>query len=355
VVGRSTKLGRCGLLGVGLSRVTVRWYAAAVLLAVAAAALVLSRVAWSPSTDCFRSSIALAADGSGELRGCDREAARAVRNHLAERTAADAAEAPSELDARAAFVVWIALFAGTAGLAAATAVRSAYIVADLRPRWSVRLVAFCLGAAVLLGLPFFLFRAVSAVEPAQFGPFDRLHLTELRWLSPLIGLLTLPAAIGLVVVGFLMATTSGIRLGKLAALGSRMRALVGMLGAVLALGVITTAARWQAIATLPGGESVPATVILLWGSVFALVLAALYLPAHQLWRAATEREIEREVQRQLADKATLSGTAGFRAPELALKKELSATLGVGGVLPSLQGSLGVLAPVIAAAVSSLFS
>jgi hypothetical protein len=35
--------------------------------------------------------------------------------------------------------------------------------------------------------------------------------------------------------------------------------------------------------------------------------------------------------------------------------KLHATLGVGGALTSLQGSLAVLAPVVAAAVSSLFA
>lgn len=141
----------------------------------------------------------------------------------------------------------------------------------------------------------------------------------------------------------------------LAGLGSRIRQLVSMLGAVLAISVLTTAARWQAIETLPGGESLPSIIVLLWGSVFALVLGALYVPVHQRWAAKTARLISDEVKRQLPDDQSLRGTAGFRAPELRLTKELQAALGVGGALKSLQGSVAVLAPVIAAAISSLFS
>ena len=69
----------------------------------------------------------------------------------------------------------------------------------------------------------------------------------------------------------------------------------------------------------------------------------------------TERAIVEEVKRQLPADDTVAGTAGYRAPELALKKELESTLGLGGALGSLQGSIAVLAPVIAAAASSLFS
>jgi hypothetical protein len=128
-----------------------------------------------------------------------------------------------------------------------------------------------------------------------------------------------------------------------------------MLGAILALGVLTTAARWQAIGTLPGGEPLPSTVVLLWGAVFALVLGLLYVPVYQVWAAATQREIALEVERQLPEPTGHAGTPGFRVGELALKKELEATLGMGGALRSLQGSVAVLAPVIAAAVSSLFA
>jgi hypothetical protein len=122
-----------------------------------------------------------------------------------------------------------------------------------------------------------------------------------------------------------------------------MHGLVGLLGAILAVAVLTTAARWQAIDTLPGGESLPSTAVLVWGAVFALVLAVLYLPVYQLWATATEREIAEEVKRQLPDEAP-AGTVGFRAPELALKKELDATLGRGGALRSLDRGRRRLAP-----------
>lgn len=332
-----------------------RWYAAAVILAVAAAAVVGWRLTGSDSTACFRSSVELASTGRGELRGCNEDAATAVRKQLAERDPDVAAEEPSELHAKSALVVWIALYAATAGVAAVACVRSIAAIVDLKPVWSRRLVALSLGAVVLVVLPFALFRLLAGLTSARLGPFDELHLDEVAWLNPMIALLTLPAVIGLVAVGQVISTRDDLGLEELASYGSRMRAFVGMVGAILALGVLTTAARWQAIATLPGGESVPSTVVLLWGAVFALVLAVLYVPVHQLWVRETEREIAREIKRQLPADDKVGGTAGFRGPELALKKELESTLGVGGALRSLQGSVAVLAPVIAAAVSSLFS
>ena len=199
--------------------------------------------------------------------------------HLAERDPDAAADPPSELDAKSALVVWIALFAATAGAAAISA-RSVVAIAELEPGWSRRLVALSLAAVVLVVLPFALFRLLAARTSERLGPFDDLHLDELAWLNPMIALLTLPAVIGLVAVGHVVSTRTHLNLQELAWHGARMRAF--MLGAVLALGVLTTAARWQAIATLPGGESVPSTVVLLWGSVFALVLAVLYVPVHQV-------------------------------------------------------------------------
>ena len=334
---------------------SLRWYAAAVILAVAAAALVVWQLWRSDSTACFRSSVELAATGSGELEGCDQPAARAVRTHVVKRDPDAVAEEPSELHAKSALVVWIALYAATAGAAAVACVRSTAAIVDLKPAWSRRLVTLSLGAVVVVVLPFALFRLLGGLTSDRLGPFDELHLDEIAWLNPMIAVLTLPAAIGLVAVGQVISARDDLGLEELASHGSRIRAFVGMLGTILALGVLTTAARWQAIATLPGGESLASTVVLLWGAVFALVLAVLYVPVHQLWAGATEREIAREIKRQRPADDKVGGTVGFRSPELALKKELESTLGIGGALRSLQGSVAVLAPVIAAAVSSLFS
>jgi hypothetical protein len=330
-------------------------YAAAVILAVAAAAVVVWQLARSDSTACFRSSVERAATGISRLNSCDEHAAAAVRAHLAKGDPDAAAEGPSELDAKSALVVWIALFAATAGAAAVSGVRSIAAIADLKPVWSRGLIALACGAVVLVVLPFALFRLLADRTSERLGPFDDLHLDEIAWLNPMIALLTLPAVIGLVAVGYLVATRSDFDLEELASHGSRIRAFVGMLGAIVALGVLTTAARWQAIATLPGGESVPSTVVLLWGAVFALVLALLYVPVHEVWARKTQREIAEEVKRQLPATEKTAGTAGFRVAELALKTELESALGVGGALRSLQGSVSVLAPVIAAAVSSLFA
>lgn len=330
---------------------TAGWYATAVLLAVAAAALVLWQLGTSASTDCFSNSAKVARGDRPE--GCSTEAADAVVSAL--RRPKAAAERSSALETRSALLVWMALFAVTAAVAAFAAVRAIASIAGLRPVWDRRLVAYAVGAVVLVVLPLALFRALAQFAFARFGPFDKLHEHAFQWLNPIVAAFTLPAVIGLVAVARIVATRPGLGLATLAELGARMRWLVGMLGAILSLAVLTTAARWQAIDTLPGGESVPSAVVLLWGGAFALVLAVLYVPVYRVWATTTEREIAAEVQRQLAADAAPGGTPGFRAPELALKKELGATLGLGGALRSLQGSVAVLAPVIAAAVSSLFA
>jgi hypothetical protein len=335
--------------------VTARGYAGAALIAVAAAALVLWQLETSDSTECFRSAVDRAEDSNVELEGCYEDAATAVRDNLAERPSVRAGDEPSALEARATLVVWMALFAATAGLAAVAGVRSVATIRELRPRPTWQLAALALGALAVLALPFMLFLVLAELVNFEFGDFDRLHLDEIRRINPVIAVLTAPAVVALVVVGYVVSTRPELGLNELASLGSRMRRLVGLLGAILAVAVLTTAARWQAIDALPGGDSLPSTAVLVWGAVFALVLAVLYLPVYQVWATATEREIAEEVKRQLPRDALLGGTAGFRSPELALKKELDAALGLGGALRSLQGSVAVLAPVVAAAVSSLFA
>lgn len=331
---------------------TGRSYAAAVLLAAAAAALVLWQLETSASTACFRNSVVLSPDG-GKPEGCYKQAADAVVKAVEQRS--PAAEESTALEARSALVVWMALFAATAGLAGFSAVRSVAMITGLKPAWGRRLVALSAAAVILVVLPFAAFRVLGELASARFGPFDELHLDKIQWLNPIVAALTMPAVLSLVAIARVVATRPGLGLEGLAELGSSIRRLVGMLGAILALGVLTTAARWQAIGMLPGGESVPSTVVLLWGAVFALVLGVLYVPVYQLWAAATGREIAEEVKRQLPEHTCHAGTPGFRAAELALTKELEATLGIGGALRSLQGSVAVLAPVIAAAVSSLFA
>ena len=336
---------------------TDRGYLIAVLLGLAAAVLVGWQLESSESTACFRASVEISVGGSDEvLAGCTTKPFDAVREHIADQREAAASgtsvpEEPEEVKAKSVLIVWMALFAATAGFAAIFAVQAVAIIRGLRPRWTGGLIARSVGAATLVAIPFVVFRLV----PVDLSPYNDLHKPPLLWIPPLVGLLMLPAITGLVVIWHTLSLRADLGLDDVARLGSQMRQLVGMLGAVLALSVLTTAARWQAIATLPGGEALPSILILLWGSVFALVLGALYVPVHQRWAARTAALISDEVRRQLPDDPSLRGTAGFRAPELQLTKELYATLGVGGPLKSLQGSVAVLAPVIAAAISSLFS
>jgi hypothetical protein len=344
-------------LGAGRKSQANRGYFLAALLGVVAAALVFWQLEWSESTRCFRRSVEIAIAGNEEtLPGCDLDAFDAVRSHIREQrmlamTGDFVPEEPEELTARSALIVWMALFAATAGFAAIMAVRSIFIVIELKPRWTATLFLRSLGAAMLVAFPFVLFRFLRF----ELSAFEDLHAPQILWIPPIIGLLMLPAVTGLVVVWHIISTQSELGLPDVARLGSRMRQLISMLGAVLALGIFATASRWQAIATLPGGEAVPSILVLLWGSIFALVLGALYVPVHQTWAAAADALVADEVERQFSDSKSRAGTPGFRAPELSIKKELHAPLGVGGAVKTLQGSLAVLAPVIAAAISSLFS
>jgi hypothetical protein len=336
--------------------ITERDYVVAGLLSLTAAAVLFWQLATAGDTDCFRRSVEIPIAGSDEvLSGCDSTSFDTVRSYITEQREAAAARTSvppetNEVEAKAALLVWIALFAAAAGAAAFAAWQSIAIIRRLRPRWTAGMIGRIAGAAILVLLPFALFRLVSF----DLSPFDDLHRSQVILVPPLIVVLLFPAVIALIAVWQELEEKADLVLDDAAYLGSLMRRLVGLLGAILALAVLTTAARWQAIGTLPGGEPVPSVIVLLWGSLFALVLAAFYIPVHQRWTRETARLISEEVARQLPD-SSLPGTTGFRAPELALTKELQATLGLGGPLKSLQGSLSVLAPVIAAAVSSLFS
>lgn len=339
------------------TRRATRGYVLAALLGLAAGALVFWQLQASESTRCFRQSVEISiAESEETLPDCHLRAFDAVRTHIREQrmlamTGDFVPEEPDKLKARAALIVWIALFTATAGLAGISAVRSVFMIIGLKPRWKWTLVPASLGAAFLVALPFVLVRAL----PFHLSPFDDLHTPEITRIPAMIGLLMLPAVFGLVVIWHNIWTQSERGLSAVARFGSRMRQLMSMLGAVLALGILTTASRWQAIATLPGGEGLPSAIVLLWGSMFALVLGALYFPVHQVWVAEAETLIADEVNRQFSSDKSLAGTPGFRPPELAAKKELRLTLGVGGALTTLQGSFSILAPVIAAAISSLFA
>ena len=169
------------------------------------------------------------------------------------------------------------------------------------------------------------------------------------------GVLVFPALVGLVAIAGVLISRADLRLADAAYLGARMRQLISMLGAALALLVLTTAARWQMIGELPGGESAPKILILLSGAQYAVVLGVLYIPVYQRWAAETGRLISDEVRRQIPDDHSLRGTAGFRSAEMSLTRELNVRFGVGGALASFQGSFAVLAPIIAGAIASLFS
>ena len=332
-----------------------RGYIAAVLLALGAAALVAWQLSTANDTTCFLKAVRAGSVTQPQkehqkkkylTEHCTSKTFKTVVRHLS-------VEKPDELQAKSALAVWIALVAATAALAAFVGVRSAAIIREVNPPRDARFVGRCVGALALIAVPFLLFQGLPNLAHVELSQFDGFEKAQLRWIPLLIGVFVAPAVIGLEAIGR-VASVRALALPEAARLGSRLRELVGMLGAILSLAVLDTAGRSQTIDKLPGGEAFPSTIVLLWGSAFVLVLALLYLPVHQRWAAETASLISDEVTRQLSG-TPLPGTAGFRPVELSLRKELNETLGVEGPLKSIRGSVAVLSPVIAAAVASLFS
>ena len=340
-----------------------RAYLMSVLLGLAVAALVGWRLFTADDTDCFRKSIEVRISPPAHLlRDCTSDPFPAVRRYIQaqrDRAKTDSKFVPEETDkveAQSSLLVWIVLVMVGVGFAAFVGVRSVVIIRELtpKPRWNATLIALCVLAAILVALPFVLAQLVGFFH---IGDFDTLDQEELRWIIVMGGFLAFPGLVALVAIwGALMSPRAGLRLSGAEFIGKRLRLVVSMLGAALALNVLANGARWQVIAALPGGQLPPKDAILLWGAIYALVLALLYVPVYQRWASETETLISDEVQRQLADDTSLPGTGGYRSAEMSLTRELKAKLGLGGgALASLQGSFAVLAPVIAAAVSSLFA
>jgi hypothetical protein len=333
-----------------------RGYIAAVLLALGAAALVAWQLSSANDTTCF-----LKAVRAGSITQAHKEN-KEKRKYLTERCTSKTfktvvaylkVEEPDELQAKSALVVWIALVAATAAFAALVGVRSVAIIREVNPPRDARFIGRCVVALALVVLPFLLFQGLPNVAHVELTRFDGFEKSQLRWIPLLIGVFVAPAVIGLEAIGRVSSVRS-LALPVAARLGSRLRELVGMLGAILSLAVLDTAGRSQTIDKLPGGQALPSTIVLLWGSAFVLVLALIYVPVQQRWAAKTASLISDEVTRQLSGKP-LPGTPGFRPSELSLRKDLNETLGVEGPLKSIRGSLALLSPVIAAAVASLFS
>ncbi len=332
----------------------------AAVVGLGSAALVFIVLRDSALTDCYQASVKISiAYSKDNLRGCPFPAFDAVRQQVSEqRTLAKnnrfVPDEPDPVKGNATLLVWMALFSATAGLAGISAVRSTYtIVLDMKPRPpTLSIVRSGIEALLIVLVPYVLLRKLSDWTPLT--PFDDLHLTLIRWLSLFVLVLILPAATGLRVARHILGKHPALTLNDAAKLGSQLRNLIGMLGGIVSLAVFAHAARWQAIASLPAGESLPGTVILLWGAVYALALAALYVPVYERWSTAAWRTISLEVSRQYPP-ADATGTIGYSVAELSAKKALQTDLGLGSALGTLQGPLAVLAPIIAGAASSLFS
>ena len=93
------------------------------------------------------------------------------------------------------------------------------------------------------------------------------------------------------VVGHVVHTDPVMTLRDADNLGSQLRTSISMLGQSSPSLCLGMPLGRRAIASLPGGESLPGTIILLWGGIYALALAALHAPhtnaGHRLlgWRS----------------------------------------------------------------------
>jgi hypothetical protein len=341
----------------------VTWeYLSAALVALGSAVLVFFVLNGSPEAKCYRDSLDIPIAYSEEnLAGCPFETFNSLRTVVTEQRYLLAVndrfvpDEPDPVKGKATLVVWVSLFAATAGLAGFSGVRSTYtIVRDLRPRWDLStndVAGSCLLAFVILLVPYLLLRTAGTMH---LGPFDAFLTGRIHLLTVFVLALAFPTAAELRVVGHIVRTQPVLALGDVAGLGSELRRSISMLGGIVSLAVLGNAARSQAIGLLPGGEPLPGTIILLWGAIYALALAALYIPVYERWSTTARMAIKVEVSRQYRPLG-VERTAGFSVEELGAKKALQTELGLGGALGSLQGSLAVLAPIIAAAASSLFS
>ena len=336
-----------------------REYLIAATLGLSAAAIVYFPVQASEDVRCYRHSVRIAIAGNETLGHCEANGFGEVRRQIAEqrrRLASDenfVPDAPKQGDGNAALVVWTVLLTMTAGLAGFGAVRASFMILyALRPRWTLtasEISTSALLAVAILAIPVLVLRFGSGGD-FRLGPYDRVFLSLVRPVTYLIVLLSLPSALGLRLIGRVTATREHFSLGSAGELGAQLRLLISLLGGVLSLAVLGTASRFQAIDALPGGEAAPASIAIVWGGVYAIALAALFIPVYERWAAMAGSQVALELRRQFHPD---DDHAGYTSAELSTRKELNTMLGLSGALGGLQSSLSVLGPVIAAAIASL--
>lgn len=327
---------------------------AAFLFALIAAGFTFTSLVWHDHTDCFYESVDLEiSQGTDRVLGCqDRMTFRAVNAYLVQERAIEMSDPDHEIDepdlapATAQLAIWIALFTASAGLAGYTFIRG--IDALLSKRRIVRIVV---SVVVASGIVFLAFWFLDS-QPFDLGDYQDMHGPWIGRIAIGVGILVAPALAAILANWPQLRTP--VDLDTIASVGKELRSMVGLVGATLALAVITTGARQRAIEQLPGADALPSEIVLIWGAVFALALTAIYVPVHQRWASAMGAAVKDEITEQFAAD-TSPGKRGYRVPELRAKTELRAALGAKGALATIQGSFSVLAPVIAAAVSSLFS
>lgn len=314
------------------------------------------------ATECYHAAVG-GAEASNQdppaLSLCEDEPWPTVAVNLAANAAAEEPgegptfQLPSELDARADIVVWHALLAALITTAAGVIVPSLRWLKRLGGGWPIVFIA-----NVIVILTVLVVREIARwTGDIELGPIDGIGLSAVGTLVTVAMLLTVPVAAGPVA----MAIWSLLRsrppetdpdpvredsgeLEDLRQVGQALRWHAYALGSILTLGILATAGRWRTIENLPGAGSLPTSLILLYGAIFAVAVAAVYLPAHNLWLSRVDRVV-------------VNDTGGDRfAPGVSRRAdELRRQLGADVTATDrARSALSIVAPLLAAAVSSLF-
>lgn len=169
------------------------------------------------------------------------------------------------------------------------------------------------------------------------------HLTQL--LALLIGPSAISVAV-IVAIGHNVAHSDTLELRHLLNARWASARLLAVFGATLSLGILAMTARWRMGEFLPGGESVPTIVALLYGALFSLVLAALAFPTQSRLNSARNAWINSR-SGGTGDAFTLEQAQARKA----IREELALEWGGSSLLPS---QVSIVGPVATAAVTAFF-
>lgn len=254
-------------------------------------------------------------------------------------------ELEPELAARVDLGVWYALLAALIVIAIAAIAPSVRTVRAIGARrrdylgnaWWLVALALATGVATRL------------LDSFELGPIEGIGQEFVSVVVAVVILATLPTVAGALAIGEIVRRCddqpSSCSWEHLRQIGRTLRWHAWVLGLILTVGVLTTAARWSAVDNLPGGANIPSAGLMIYGAIFAAAMAAIYVPVHNAWL-------------QLVDQRTVAEVGGDRfAPGTATRlTELRQLVGAEeSTAQRIEASLVLLTPLLGAAISSLFA